>query len=162
MSTSVPIGNAQLLPAPLAARRRKAAAWATLPVQRRVYPHALATVDRKEDNDPMATRSVVSPAEQLDCLVDLTWPAGRGVWWSVYHVGSGAQVAAALDELARRVDLDHWTRVLSMLERPLIGCDLTVYRADTSVIDQASTAVLVGTLPAVLRSHAVIIRDHIR
>ncbi|WP_169811352.1 hypothetical protein [Nocardia anaemiae] len=110
----------------------------------------------------MATPSIVSPAEQLDCLVDLTWPAGRGVWWSVYHIGSGAQVASALDELARRIDIDHWTRVLSSLQRPLIGCDLTVCRADATVIAQASTAVFVGTLPAVLHTHAAIIRAHMR
>ncbi|MFI6368025.1 hypothetical protein ACIBG0_35400 [Nocardia sp. NPDC050630] len=110
----------------------------------------------------MATRSVVSPAEQLNCLVDLTWPAGRGVWWSVYHIGSGTQVAAALDELAQRIVIDHWTQALSLLERPLIGCNLTVCRADTSVIDHASTAVLIGTLPAVLHAHAAIIRAQIR
>ncbi|WP_433634669.1 hypothetical protein [Nocardia sp. CA-120079] len=110
----------------------------------------------------MATQSMVSPAEQLDCSVYLTWPAGRGVWWSVYHVGSGAQVASALDELAHRIDVDHWTRALSVLERPLIGCDLTICRADATVIDRASTAVLVGRLPAMLHAHAAIIRAHMR
>ncbi|MFX0577663.1 hypothetical protein [Nocardia nepalensis] len=51
---------------------------------------------------------------------------------------------------------------MSSLERPLIGCDLTICRADAAVIDQASTTVFVGTLPTVLHVHPAIIRTHTR
>ncbi|WP_157228860.1 hypothetical protein [Nocardia brevicatena] len=98
----------------------------------------------------------------LDCQVQITWPAGRHPWWSVCHTGTRAQVAAALDELAVRIDIDHWTHVLSVLDHPLVGYDLTLRRADTAfVIDHAADTVPIDTMPAVLHTHATVIRTHL-
>ena len=75
-------------------------------------------------------------------------------------MGTGLQIAAALDELAVRVENDHWFQKLSLLERPLIGCSLTVCHSDTSVIDHATDTVLVETVPAVLHGYAAGIREY--
>lgn len=100
--------------------------------------------------------------EWLDCLVQITWPAGRNVWWSVCHTGTRAQVASALDELALRIDIDHWTHVLSVLDHPLVGYDLTLRRTDTAfVIDHAADIVPIDTMSAILHTHATIIRTHL-
>lgn len=94
--------------------------------------------------------------------MQITWPAGRHPWWSVCHTGTRAQVAAALDELAVRIDIDHWTHVLSVLDHPLVGYDLTLRRADTAfVIDHAADTVPIGSMPAVLHTHATVIRTHL-
>jgi hypothetical protein len=43
----------------------------------------------------------------LTYRVELSEPASRRGWWRVANTGSGVQVAAALNELATRVDLDN-------------------------------------------------------
>ncbi|WP_157224149.1 hypothetical protein [Nocardia paucivorans] len=101
-------------------------------------------------------------AERLDCLVQITWPAGRNPWWSVRHIGTRIQVAAALDELALRIDIDHWTHLLSALDHPLVGYDLTLRRTDTAfVIDHAADTVPIDTMSAILHTHATVIRSHL-
>lgn len=98
-----------------------------------------------------------------DCLVEITRPAGRTPWWRVGHSGTQVQVAAALDELAVRIDIDHWTRVLSALDCPLVGYDLTLRRADTDfVVDHAAGTVPIDTVPTVLHIHATGLRTRFR
>ncbi|MFD0359872.1 hypothetical protein ACFQZZ_00175 [Nocardia sp. GCM10030253] len=101
-------------------------------------------------------------AGQLDCLVEITWPAGRSPWWSVSHTGHPSQIAAALDELALRIGIDHWTRVLSALDRPIVGCSLTVQWSDTDHVAHAADVVTIGAIPALLRAHATAIRSYPR
>ncbi len=109
---------------------------------------------------PMVTRPESDPAEQLDCLVELTWPASRHLWWRARHSGTGAQIAAALDELAVRVGIDPLARTLLLLERAGIGYSLAVW-AQACVIEHRADTVDLADLPAALRAHADSIRARV-
>ncbi|PEH75011.1 Uncharacterised protein [Nocardia farcinica] len=98
----------------------------------------------------------------LDCLVEITWPAGARPWWAARHTGSRAQVAAALDELALRVAIDHWARALSVLDRPLVGYSLTVCEPDGHFLIDYAAAVAVHSVPAVIHAHATALRERSR
>ncbi|WP_157171831.1 hypothetical protein [Nocardia higoensis] len=99
---------------------------------------------------------------ELDCLVEITWPAGSRPWWAARHTGTGAQVAAALDELAVRVRIDHWARALSVLDEPLVGYSLTVCDPEGDFLIDYAAAVALHSVPAVIRAHASRIREHAR
>jgi len=96
----------------------------------------------------------------LDCLVEITWPAGSRPWWAARHTGTGAQVAAALDELAVRVRIDHWARALSVLDEPLVGYSLTVCDPDGDFLIDYAAAVSLHAVPTVIHAHANRIREH--
>ena len=85
---------------------------------------------------------------ELDCWVELNWPASHGIWWSTHHEGTSVQIGAALDELAVRVRSDALTRVMlhvdpytaihydiliSSPKRDLLHCNRTVALVSLSV-----------------------------
>ncbi|MBF6247483.1 protein kinase, partial [Nocardia elegans] len=72
------------------------------------------------------------------------------------------QVAAALDELALRVAIDHWARALSVLDRPLVGYSLTVCEPDGHFLIDYAAAVAVHSVPAVIHAHATALRERSR
>ncbi|HLS76702.1 MAG TPA: hypothetical protein VK083_07945 [Nocardia sp.] len=102
----------------------------------------------------------VPEGRELDCLVEITWPAGSRPWWAARHTGTGAQIAAALDELAVRVRIDHWARALSVLDEPLVGYSLTVCDPEGDFLIDYAAAVPLRAVPTVIRAHAGRIRDH--
>ncbi|WP_156370903.1 hypothetical protein [Nocardia arizonensis] len=107
----------------------------------------------------MVTRPGTDSTQQVDCLVELIWPAGCHLWWRARHCGSGPQVAAALDELALRVDIDPLTHTLLLRDRVRIGYSLAVWVQD-DVIEHRADTVDLARLPEVLRAHATAVRAH--
>ncbi|MBH0780226.1 hypothetical protein [Nocardia bovistercoris] len=106
----------------------------------------------------MVTRPGADSTQQVDCLVELTWPAGCHLWWRARHSGSGSQIAAALDELALRVDIDPPADTAPPV-RPRIGYSLAAW-VHNSVIEHRADTVDLAELPAALRAHATSIRAH--
>ena len=112
------------------------------------------------NNAAMVTRPGSDPTQQVDCLVELTWPASRHLWWRARHSGSSEQVAAALDELALRIHIDPLTHTLLLLEHARIDYSLAAWIHD-DVIEHRADTVDLAELPAILRAHAVVIRGRL-
>ncbi|WP_157110357.1 hypothetical protein [Nocardia anaemiae] len=95
-------------------------------------------------------------SDQLQCLLEITWPAGGHRWWSLARTGPPEQIAAALEELATRIRIDHITRILGCIDRP-VGYTLELRWPDgtTTIVTDAQRA---DEIPAVLRAHTLLIR----
>jgi hypothetical protein len=104
--------------------------------------------------------SIDVPTARLECLLDITWPAGKSRWWHAEHTGTGAQIAAVLDELAVRIEIDHWTHILACVRRP-VGYTVALHWADGTVLGGGGRAVHVEKIPAELRSHAMLLRGRL-
>lgn len=101
----------------------------------------------------------IGPARQLSCRVELAWPGNHGLWWNPHLQGTNTQIAAALDELAIRVTIDPLAQVILRVDPVArIRCNLEI-SADARILTHHHPSVDLVDLPALLRSHAISLRD---
>ncbi|MGW4371327.1 hypothetical protein ACWEKT_37370 [Nocardia takedensis] len=94
----------------------------------------------------------------LGARVTVWWLPGHALWWNTELLGTTAQLAAALEELATRITVDSLARqVLSTDSFSVIGYGLAFSRRAATLRHHGDT-VLLRVLPERLRSHAEEIR----
>ncbi|MGW4369024.1 hypothetical protein ACWEKT_25590 [Nocardia takedensis] len=94
----------------------------------------------------------------LEARVSVWWLPGHALWWNTELLGTTAQLAAALEELAVRVTVDSLARqVLSTDSFSVIGYGLAFSRR-TATLRHHGDTILLRVLPERLRSHAAEIR----